>query len=190
MGAVEEPVLAALLFGKSAQASERGVVLAVSVDPAVASTDVPPAEWVTIVGNLIDNAIDAVAATMEPSVAVADPEVRVAIDVTPAGALRAGGAGAAVASAVRIRVSDNGPGVPDPERVFQRGFSTKPHGEGGRGLGLALVGQSVRRLGGTVTVTPGDDGVGAVFTVLLPQPAPSAPVPAASSDAASSGSRA
>ncbi|SFR70242.1 Sensor histidine kinase regulating citrate/malate metabolism [Agromyces sp. CF514] len=173
MGAVEEPVLAALLFGKAAQASERGVELAISVDDAIADTDVPPAEWVTIVGNLIDNAVDAVAATMEPAVSVADPTVEVAIDVVTEGTSAGGGGDAdAFSRAVRVRVSDNGPGVVDPERVFQRGFSTKEHGEAGRGLGLALVGQSVRRLGGTVAVTPREGGVGAVFTVLLPQRLP------------------
>ena len=63
-----------------------------------------------------------------------------------------------------LRVADTGPGL-DPERAgdaFHRGWSTK---NGGRGIGLALVGQAVRRNRGTIEV--GTDG-GAVFTVRLP----------------------
>lgn len=51
----------------------------------------------------------------------------------------------------------------DVEDVFRRGWSTKP--EDGHGLGLALVGQAVRRHSGTIDV--GRDE-GAVFTVRLP----------------------
>jgi signal transduction histidine kinase len=63
-----------------------------------------------------------------------------------------------------LRVADTGPGVPEGADVFRRGWSTKA--EDGHGLGLALVGQAVRRYGGTVDV--GRDG-GAVFTVRLPR---------------------
>jgi signal transduction histidine kinase len=68
-----------------------------------------------------------------------------------------------------LRVSDTGPGV-DPEHaeaVFQRGFSTKPAGPGGRGLGLALVRQAVQRHEGTLSVSEADGG-GAQFEVRLP----------------------
>ena len=70
-----------------------------------------------------------------------------------------------------LRVADTGAGV-DPahaEAVFERGFSTKPAGPGGRGLGLALVRQTVRRHEGTLSVSSGDDG-GARFEVRLPLP--------------------
>ncbi|MFD0430467.1 sensor histidine kinase [Streptomyces zhihengii] len=77
-----------------------------------------------------------------------------------------------------VRVSDSGPGVsPDrTEDVFRRGWST--HGPG-RGIGLALVRQAVRRGHGTVAVGRGADG-GAEFTVRLPlitagRPAPDRP---------------
>ena len=114
----------------------------------------------TILGNLIDNAVDA---TQEaPS-----PRVEVSVRAEP--------------DALVIRVADNGPGLdPDTARdVFRRGWSTKdpgggPEGSGGggpansgRGLGLALVGQSVRRYGGNVDV---QRDAGAVFTVRIPLP--------------------
>jgi two-component system CitB family sensor kinase len=66
-----------------------------------------------------------------------------------------------------VRVRDSGPGV-DPvlvEEIFRDGFTTKvATGTGRRGLGLALVSQTVRRHGGYVRVE--HDG-GAVFTAYL-----------------------
>ncbi|MBQ0924749.1 sensor histidine kinase [Saccharopolyspora endophytica] len=145
VGSVGEPVLAALLLGKSAEAGERGVEVVLSEDTEVddaALEHLDSRDLVTILGNLIDNAVEAVAD--RPG-----PRVEVTIRSTSDGLL--------------IRVADNGPGVPaDTSELFRRGWSTK---SGDRGLGLALVGQSVRRHGGTVDVG-GDDG--AVFTVRLP----------------------
>lgn len=71
-----------------------------------------------------------------------------------------------------LRVQDTGEGV-DPahaEAVFRRGWSTKPAGPGGRGLGLALVRQTVQRHGGRLSVARADGG-GAEFEVRLPLPA-------------------
>jgi sensor histidine kinase regulating citrate/malate metabolism len=62
VGAVDDPVLAALLLGKAAEANERGVAL--EVDPAgeVPAGVIPAQDMVTVVGSLLDNAIDAAAA--------------------------------------------------------------------------------------------------------------------------------
>ncbi|GGV24491.1 histidine kinase [Streptomyces filipinensis] len=155
VAAVREPVLAALLLGKTAQANERGVELVVSrdsrLDDGLLPESLPARDLVTILGNLIDNAVDA-----------AQGSVGARVTVT---------AYASDAEVV-LRVSDSGPGV-DPahaDLVFQRGFSTKPAGPGGRGLGLALVRQAVSRHEGTLTVAESDeDGEGgAVFEVRLP----------------------
>ena len=59
--AVEEPVLAALLLGKTSQAAERGVELRITDDTRVPAGAVPVGDLVTILGNLIDNALDATA---------------------------------------------------------------------------------------------------------------------------------
>jgi two-component system CitB family sensor kinase len=145
---VEEPVLSALLLGKVAQASERGVEIDISPDTAVAAVPLPPRDLVTLVGNLIDNAIDAAAE--------APPPRKVVVTL------------AQEDGELLVRVSDTGPGL-DAEQAasaFERGWSTKPAtSPHGRGLGLALVGQVVRRYGGQVEVTR---EVGAVFTVRLP----------------------
>jgi sensor histidine kinase regulating citrate/malate metabolism len=145
VGAVREPVLAALLLGKVAQASERGVELVVAANADVPEGLLPPRDLVTIVGNLLDNAIEA---------AVAGPPPRaVEIDAR------------ATASELVLKVSDSGTGLSpaDVTMAFRRGWSTKPDDRSiGRGLGLALVGQAVRRHGGQIDVAD------AVFTVRLP----------------------
>lgn len=149
VGAVSEPVLAAVLLGKSAEAGERGVDVVLTddteVDDAVLE-HIAARDLVTILGNLIDNAVEATlegAGGRRPTVTVTARTVD---------------------DELVIRVADNGRGV-DPEsvrEVLRRGFSTKADG---RGLGLALVAQSARRHGGGIDV---DSAEGAVFTVHLP----------------------
>ncbi|WP_275290855.1 MULTISPECIES: sensor histidine kinase [unclassified Amycolatopsis] len=142
------PELAALLSAKVAIAAERDVRL--EVDPGsrldLGTTD--PGPLVTVLGNLIDNAVDAVAG--RPG------ERRVDVLVDRLGA------------AVRVVVADTGPGIPDealPE-IFADGYTTKSPRPGmRRGLGLALVCRLARRSGGSVTV---HSGPGARFDVLLP----------------------
>ncbi|MFG3657489.1 ATP-binding protein [Streptomyces sp. NPDC047706] len=154
VAAVSEPVLAALLLGKTAQANERGVELVVSQDSGLDDGLLPPPlparDLVTILGNLIDNAVDA---------AQGSARARVTVTVT---AYTAGGE-------LVLRVADTGEGLAPEhaERAFQKGFTTKPSGPGGRGLGLALVRQAVHRHAGTLSVSQAGDG-GAEFEVRLP----------------------
>ncbi|MGC0416195.1 sensor histidine kinase [Embleya sp. AB8] len=166
--AVQEPALAALLFGKHAQAAERGVQLTVTggadqdrddpdaanpLDALAARFD--PRDLVTVLGNLVDNAIDAAVSAPPPRT------VQVTVGADP----DADGAGGLL-----LRVADSGPGIDEPltARVFERGWSTKEaYGSQGRGLGLALVRATVARHAGTVEVARGTAG-GAVFTVRLP----------------------
>lgn len=148
VAAVGEPVLAAVLLGKSAEARERGVEVVLAPDSEVddaAVQRIASRDLVTILGNLIDNAVDA-------GQDVPDPRVEVSVRTT--------------AESLVIVVADNGPGL-DPGtagEVFARGWSTK---DAGRGLGLALVGQAARRYGGSVEV---EREGGAVFTVRIPLP--------------------
>ena len=161
VGSLEEPVLGALIMGKAAEAHERGVELTLNT----AETGSGPAgvsglavqDLVAILGNLLDNAIDAAAEAPAPKL------VELTVE-TSAGALE-------------ITVEDSGPGI-DPqavEDIFRHGFSTKAAGPFGRGLGLALVRQAVQRLGGTMTIT---SPAGALFRVTLPTAAPAAATPA------------
>jgi two-component system CitB family sensor kinase len=155
VGAVGDPVVSALLLGKTSEAVERGIELTITGeipdDSAVSSR-----ELVTVLGNLLDNAFDAVAAG-----AGADRR-RVEVDLTTDG------------HALRVVVGDSGPGLGDDEaaHALERGWSTKASAGPGRGVGLALVAQVARRYGGRVRVDTSPLG-GARFTVELPRPEPS-----------------
>jgi two-component system CitB family sensor kinase len=144
---IDEPVIAALLLGKSAQAAERGVTLTIEPTTSVTGLATTAHEAVTILGNLIDNAIDA---------AQFSDSRRVSVAIT------------STTDLLHLRVGDSGPGVEpkDRETVFVRGWSTKADAGGGRGIGLALVGQLVRRHGGEATIGESPLG-GAAFEVRI-----------------------
>ncbi|MCT1476980.1 ATP-binding protein [Microbacterium sp. p3-SID336] len=144
-----DPAVGALLLGKASQAKERGIDWHVDIEPATPRTPLSPVDAVSVLGNLIDNALDAAAE-------VEDRWVRVL--------LRPGGDGGIV-----LEVSDSGRGVPEAlrEQIFAQGYSTKAADPHGRGVGLALVRSVVVEAGGSVTVT----GPPTTFRVVLP-PAP------------------
>jgi signal transduction histidine kinase len=143
-GAVEQHVVAGLLLAEMASAQRRGIAL--ELDDASHVTRLPSrlteADAVTILGNLLENAYDAVT-PLEPR----RRRVQLSIAETDGG--------------LHIRVADRGPGL--PEHVLARGFSTKL---GHAGVGLALVGDAVAAAGGTLEVA--SDTRGTTFTVLIP----------------------
>ncbi len=146
--AVADPAVAAMLMAKSRQAAERGITLDLDEDTHLARLDGDlSTDLNTILGNLVDNALDAV------------PELSGRVRVALAGPDD---------GAVRLTVRDNGPGVPtgDMGTLFVRGFSTKDSEPGSsRGIGLALVRMVCTKRGGEVSVSNDE---GAVFTVHLP----------------------
>ncbi|WP_134768443.1 sensor histidine kinase [Nocardioides sp. 1609] len=144
VGAVGDPVVAALLLGKTAEARERGVDLDVR---GALPGDVPGRDLVTVLGNLVDNAFDAVAEIPDR----ADRRIRVTLGGTTTRPF--------------VTVEDTGAGLSDEEQahVLERGWTTKAEG---RGVGLALVGQVARRHGGDVRVERSELG-GAAFVVRL-----------------------
>jgi two-component system, CitB family, sensor kinase len=146
--AIGEPKLAALILAKVSLASERDVRLRLMPDSTVGHRITAITQVLTVVGNLIDNAIDAAALSPAPR------EVELTL--------------VAAESDLLIRVRDTGPGVPSElrDKIFTDGVTTKSSLTGARrGLGLALVRQIVEGMGGMVSV--GHDG-GAVFTAVLP----------------------
>jgi two-component system CitB family sensor kinase len=146
--AIGEPKLAALILAKVSLAGERDVQLRLLPDSRVGQRITAVTQVLTVVGNLIDNAIDAAALAPAPR----------EVDLTLV----------AAESDLLIRVRDTGPGVPAELRdtIFTDGVTTKSSVTGARrGLGLALVRQVVEAMGGMVSV--GQDG-GAIFTAVLP----------------------
>ena len=144
---VGDPILLGLLLGKAAIASERGVELRVTSDTSLPEGLGDVRDLVTVVGNLVDNALESVA-PLGPG------WIEVSVRPQDGGLL--------------IHVADSGPGIAPEivDEIFTDGFTTKAgRGAGRRGLGLALVSQAVRRRGGHVSVE--NDG-GARFTVFLP----------------------
>jgi sensor histidine kinase regulating citrate/malate metabolism len=144
---MDDPALLALLLGKTAVGHERGIEVDVTGEAFRTAGHLPSTELVTIVGNLVDNAMDALGTGPRLG------WIELTFWTTGANAM--------------IEVRDSGPGIPPEwlDRVFEPGFSTKSGASRERGLGLALVRHAVVRLGGTVSVA--NDG-GAVFTVTLP----------------------
>nr|WP_241178141.1 ATP-binding protein [Mycolicibacterium nivoides] len=144
---VSDAAVAALLIAKTSLAAESGVTLALTGDSHLSALDPALAtDVITLLGNLIDNAVDA-------SVGSAAAQVTVRIDDS-AGLL--------------LSVSDSGPGVPEHlrESIFSRGVTSKAHVPGGRGIGLALVRLVTAQHGGDVEVTDAPGG-GALFLVRL-----------------------
>ncbi|WP_372969186.1 ATP-binding protein [Microbacterium sp.] len=143
-----DPAVGALLLGKASQAKERGIDWRVSIDPETPKSPLTAVESVAVLGNLIDNAMDAAS--------LADDRwVGVTLETSAAGG-------------IVLEVSDSGPGVAPElcERIFTQGFSTKPAGAQGRGVGLALVQSVVLGAGGTVEVSSDPT----TFRVVLPPP--------------------
>jgi two-component system CitB family sensor kinase len=146
MSTVAEPALAALLLGKMSQARDHGVELTVTEESLLDNPEtvtLSQGELVTLVGNLVDNAIDAARAD-------APGWVEVTVRGTP--------------DELTVSVADSGPGLsPDAfEQARMRGYSTKASS---RGLGLALVWQVIAAHGGTITSA---NTYGSVITATVP----------------------
>ncbi|HET9349247.1 MAG TPA: ATP-binding protein, partial [Arthrobacter sp.] len=182
---LQDPYLQAFLGAKGVEADERGVTLRLGPETLVRGQVTEPQEVTTVLGNLIDNAVNA-------AVAGSAPERWVEVEVLDEPGTGAGG------GTLLIVVGDSGDGLPaagaggaatsGADAVFAEGFTTseRPARAGaGQGLGLALARQLARRRGGDVTVLdPGSPGgPGAVFMATLPgttappEAAPKEPAP-------------
>ena len=148
--AVADPVVAAVILGKYNRARELKVEL--QFDPQNSFTDLPagldPEPLVTILGNLLDNAFDAVRGR--------GGQALVRLYLTDLG------------PDLVIEIEDSGPGVAADiaDSLFESGVTTKS-GDG-HGTGLALVRRAVARLHGQITFGEGELG-GALFTVIIPK---------------------
>ncbi len=146
---VADPYLQAFVAAKAAHAREGGVQLRLG-GVAVPTRLVDPVDVTTVLGNLVDNAVTALAGR---------PDGVVELDLVADG------------GTLVVAVADNGPGVAAElgDRVFEPGVTTRASGEGG--IGLGLVRQVARARGGEARLASaggaGELG-GAVFVVELP----------------------
>ncbi|MFE2041217.1 ATP-binding protein [Streptomyces sp. NPDC059477] len=149
---VRDTAVAALLTAKSSLAAERRVSLRISDGTSLGRlAPEDAADVATVVGNLVDNAVDAAA----PSGAADSRDAWVEVGIRQD------------ASGVEIVVRDSGPGVaPELAReVFEHGFTTKVAREGERGIGLALTRLVCERHGGEIAVANTPEG--AKFTARM-----------------------
>ncbi|WP_337998261.1 DcuS/MalK family sensor histidine kinase [Oleispirillum naphthae] len=144
---IKDPVIAGFLSSKFAKARELGIHVDLEIEGILHEIGDPKLRngFVTIVGNLFDNGLDAMADTAEKTMAVAftlDDDT------------------------MWIMIKDTGEGIDDDlmDKIFARYFSTKGHG---RGLGLYLVLLTVDSLGGTLEIDSAR-GKGTTVTVQLP----------------------
>jgi sensor histidine kinase regulating citrate/malate metabolism len=148
---VRDTAIAALLMAKSSLAAERKVSLRISAGTALGRlAPEDAADLATVIGNLVDNAVDAAASDDGTGDAWVEVELR------------------QDASSVEVVVRDSGPGLP-PEvarEVFAHGFTTKAAQEGERGIGLALTKLVCERHSGEISVANTADG--AMFTAHMP----------------------
>ena len=149
MNTVNEPAVAALLIGKVARASELNIKFILRERCYYSNTYIPlpPEVLVTIIGNLIDNAFDAMNDGSN-TYGIAK-ELLFGIYSRP--------------GAVLITTDDMGTGITehDLKHIFENGYSTKGTG---RGTGLYQVKTLVEGLGGTISVES-QVGIGTSFSV-------------------------
>lgn len=145
---IHDAKVQAILLGKLATASEKKIDFHIEGDSALhpLPDHIKVSHLITILGNIIDNAFDAVSEREEKSVS---------FFVTDIG------------HDIVFEVIDSGVGIPAEKitTIFQKGFSTKGNN---RGYGLANVKEMVDVLEGTIEIQNEKNG-GAIFTIYLPK---------------------
>ena len=144
---MKDPLLSAIIIGKYNYAKEHDIEF--TIDPDSSMNDIPESidreKLVTILGNLFNNAFEAV---MDAD------DKRVSISMTDFG------------DDIIFEVEDSGEGISFDSRakIFEKGFSSKE--DSGRGLGLFLVDKLVKDMNGSVEISSSQLG-GAAFTVII-----------------------
>jgi two-component system, CitB family, sensor kinase len=152
MKEIPDPMIAGFILGKVSLASELKIEF--KVDRESSFKDVPSDinrdQLITIIGNLINNAFEAVKDNKKD-------EKRVTLFLTDLG------------KELIVEVEDNGKGIAstDYEHIFKRGFTTKSS-RNNSGIGLSLVEELIRGFGGSITFSS-TEGVETIFTVAMPK---------------------
>ncbi|MBA7874700.1 MULTISPECIES: sensor histidine kinase [Citrobacter] len=147
LGKIKSPVIAGFLLSKINRTSDLGHSLVISNESQLPenSNEDQVAVLITVLGNLIENALEALG--QEPG-----GEISVSLHY------RHGW--------LHCEVNDDGPGIPPEhiEHIFEKGVSSKGTE---RGVGLALVKQQVENVGGNISVES-EPGIFTQFFVQLP----------------------
>ena len=144
---VKNPVLNAILNSKTAVAEGRNITIDVEIQNEDFDTRVKPLDMVKILGNLIDNAMEAV-----QYYPVNLRKVKVVLSKVPKGQ-------AFIVSNLKPELDQD-----KLDDFFKSGFTTK---ENHSGLGLAIIKQIVESYGGTISVKS-NEKEGTLFTVIIP----------------------
>lgn len=146
---IQDRTVQAILLGKIGKASEKKIEFEIEVnsylDPLPKRIDI--AKLITVLGNLLDNAIEAVERVEERKI------IFFATDL---------------GEDIVFEIADSGTGIPENlmNRIFEQGFSTKE--TDGRGFGLAIVKNTIEELYGHIEVH-NQPGGGTVFAVFIPK---------------------
>ena len=142
------PAVNALIAAKRQDCDAQGIALDLHIASAWQGLPVPGWEMCRVLGNLIDNAREAL---MEDQ-ARSDKRIDLTIDETP--------------GAFTFRVGNNGPAIPPQLRrsIFQLGFTTKSDGHGS---GLSIVEEIMKAHGGEIRVE--SDETSTVFIGIIPK---------------------
>ena len=126
------PAVNALLAAKHADCEENHIRFETEIASAWTDFPIPGWEMCRVMGNLIDNAVDALT-----DAGTKDPLIRVTLGETP--------------RAYVFSVSNNGPAIPDEirESIFHLGFTTK---SAGHGSGLSIVSEILESYSGEIAV--------------------------------------
>ncbi len=159
MSRIKDPVLAGFVMAKLSSAREKGIVFVLSEDTYVPEIGnvVSESDISTILGNLIENAMDAVGATGSAgtvSAAAQTSEKKITVHM------------AVEEDVLSMLICDSGEGIDDAlrELILEKGYSTR--GEQ-RGLGMHLIARILEKYGGTLDIGRADIG-GAKITVKIP----------------------
>jgi two-component system sensor histidine kinase DctS len=149
---VKDYSICGLILGKISRAKERGVELVVDSETklGVLPEHVNTSDLLMVIGNLLENAIDAAA-----TYSVKEKRIELFLFGNEDG--------------IELEVKDNGHGMDEhvKSNIFEYGYTTK--GNQGQGIGLYLVKEFVEELGGEISVESAP-GRGTRFLILLPIP--------------------
>jgi len=146
-GRIEDPTVCGLLIGKVSHMRELGIDFIITPDTELTRlpANMTSGDLALIIGNFLQNAIDAVAAVKDK---------RIEFSLVP------------LVNTLEIRVQNSGLPISEEvaRQIYQRGFTTK---EGNSGLGLALIVDKLKLVSGEIFHRNLPEG-GVEFTVWLP----------------------